>query len=212
MNHPWYAQASRNARSRLLCGQFGLFCYRMQKRSHAEIAVERTPVEQIGNADRVPLIIVVENVRSLYNVGSIFRTADGVMLERLILTGFSPHPPRKEIDKTALGATKTVPHSYIKKTEDAIREVKGLGYRIVALELTTGSMPLWEARADIFPLCLVVGNEITGVSSDVLGLCDGAIEIPMYGTKQSFNVAVAFGIAAATLGEVWRKGQSNARV
>jgi tRNA G18 (ribose-2'-O)-methylase SpoU len=184
----------------------------MRKRSHAEIAAQRTPLEHIEDVQRVPLIVVVDNVRSLYNVGSMFRTSDGVMLERLVLTGFTPHPPRKEIDKTALGATRSVPHTYVPHAIDAVRELKLNGYRVYALELTNGGRSLWGVEPSIFPLCLVVGNEITGVSADLLQECEGAIEIPMYGTKQSLNVAVAFGIATAALGELWRSGQSKARV
>jgi tRNA G18 (ribose-2'-O)-methylase SpoU len=184
----------------------------MRKLTHAEIAARRTPAEGIHQAVRVPLIVVVDNVRSLYNVGSLFRTADGVMLERLVLTGYSPHPPRKEIEKTALGATATVPWEYIRHPADAVRRFKAEGYRAFSLELTDHSAPLHTASPRDFPMCLVVGNEIVGVSADAIAECEGALEIPMFGMKQSLNVAVAFGIAVFELGRIWRAAQSNARV
>jgi len=184
----------------------------MRKLSHPEISSRRLQVHEVHCALRVPLVVVVDNVRSLYNVGSIFRTADGAMIERLVLTGYTPHPPRKEIDKTALGATKTVPHEYVRHAREAVLQWKDRGYRAFALELTDAGRPITAVEAESFPIVLVVGNEIVGVSAEALGECEGGIEIPMYGTKQSLNVSVAFGIAAFTLGEAWRGGQSKARV
>ncbi len=177
---------------------------RMKKLSHAEISEHRTPIEKIDTVQRLPLVVIVDNVRSLYNVGSIFRTSDGAMIEKLILAGFTPHPPRKEIEKTALGATKSVPWEYIKHPIEAIEPLKQSGYKIICLELTDHSIPYYNTTPEQFPMCLVVGNEITGVSKEVIELCDGAIEIPMFGTKQSLNVAVAYGIAVFELATIWR--------
>jgi len=191
----------------------------MRKLAHEEIGLHRIPPEQAQRVIRVPLVVVLDSVRSLYNVGSIFRTADGAMIEKLVLGGFSPHPPRKEIDKTALGATQTVPWEYVKSPAEAVRSWKSRGYQAVCLELTDRSVPYYEVQASDFPMCLVIGNEITGVSADALRECDRALEIPMYGMKQSLNVSVAFGIAVYELGRIWRQarrsplgGQSNTRV
>jgi len=176
----------------------------MRKLTHAEISTKRIPEGQVENATRVPLIVLVDNVRSLYNVGSIFRTSDGVMIEKLILTGFTPHPPRKEIDKTALGSTKSVPWEYAKHPTETIQKLKERGYRICCLELTDKSIHYNDIKTADFPICLVIGNEINGVSKEVIELCDLAIEIPMYGIKQSLNVAVAYGIAVFELARFWR--------
>jgi len=177
----------------------------MRKLTHAEISTKRVPSEHIENASRIPVVVLVDNIRSLYNVGSIFRTSDGVMIEKLILAGFTPHPPRKEIDKTALGSTKSVPWEYVKHPAEAVRSLKTQGYKICCLELTDKSIPHYEIRKKDFPMCLVIGNEITGVTKEVIELCDSAIEIPMFGTKQSLNVAVAYGIAVFELAKIWRK-------
>jgi tRNA G18 (ribose-2'-O)-methylase SpoU len=176
----------------------------MRKLTHAEISIKRLPVEQVENASRAPLIVLVDNVRSLYNVGSIFRTSDGAMIEKLILAGFTPYPPRKEIEKTALGSTKSVPWEYTKHPTETIQKLKECGYKICCLELTDKSIHYNDIKKADFPICLVIGNEINGVSKEVIELCDLAIEIPMYGIKQSLNVAVAYGIAVFELARLWR--------
>ncbi|MEX0737677.1 MAG: RNA methyltransferase [Bacteroidota bacterium] len=178
----------------------------MRKLTHAEIAQKRQQLESITDAHRLPVTVVLDNIRSLYNIGSIFRTSDGVLLQKLILTGFSPIPPRKEIEKTALGATLSVPWEYVKEPHEAVLRLKGEGFKAYCLELTESSAPYdTPARAD-FPLCLVLGNEITGVSRQTISVCDGALEIPQFGTKQSLNVAVAYGIAIFELNRIWRNG------
>ena len=176
----------------------------MRKLTHSEIAKKRVPEEQVEHALRVPLIVLVDNVRSLYNVGSIFRTSDGAMIEKLILAGFTPHPPRKEIEKTALGSTKSVPWEYTKHPNETIQKLKERGYKISCLELTDKSIHYTDIKAADFPLCLIIGNEINGVSKEIIDLCDLAIEIPMHGIKQSLNVAVAYGIAVFELARLWR--------
>ncbi len=167
----------------------------MRKLTHDEIASRRTPLEKIPERKRFPMYGWADNIRSLYNVGSIFRTSDGAMIEKLFLTGFTPHPPRKEIEKTALGATKTVPWEYFKQPAELIEKLKTEGIKICVLELTSESKPYYTVVPQEFPLCLVVGNEITGVSKEIIEHADLAIEIPMFGNKQSLNVAVAYGIA-----------------
>jgi 23S rRNA (guanosine2251-2'-O)-methyltransferase len=177
----------------------------MRKLTHAEISTKRIPAGQAGSASRLPLMVMVDNVRSLYNVGSIFRTSDGAMIEKLILAGFTPYPPRKEIEKTALGSTLSIPWEYTKLPAEAIQDLKKRGYKICCLELTDASMNYCDITTSDFPLCLVIGNEINGVSKEVIQLCDISIEIPMYGTKQSLNVAVAYGIAVFELARIWRE-------
>ncbi|MEX1138753.1 MAG: RNA methyltransferase [Bacteroidota bacterium] len=174
----------------------------MKKLTYDEISKKRTPPGEISRLQRLPLFALVENIRSLYNVGSIFRTADAVLLGKLILTGYTPIPPRKEIEKTALGATATVPWEYHKDPLEALRTLRASGVRVVGLEHTDRSVPYTSLQPADFPLCLVLGNEITGISQPVLNECDGAIEIPMHGLKHSLNVAVAFGISVYELARI----------
>jgi tRNA G18 (ribose-2'-O)-methylase SpoU len=176
----------------------------MRKLTHDEIARKRLTLEEVSTAGRIPVAALLDNVRSLYNVGSIFRTSDGAMIEKLVLTGFTPHPPRNEIEKTALGATRSVPWEYHKDPVEALKQFKDLGWKICCLELTDESIPYYDVEPSDFPLCLVVGNEIVGVSSELMKHCDRAIEIPMFGIKQSLNVAVAYGIAVFELARIWR--------
>jgi len=144
---------------------------------------------------RLPLVVLVDNVRSLWNVGSIFRTADACGVERLVLTGITACPPRPEIAKTALGAELAVPWRYRADPASAVAELAAAGRVPVALESGDGSVPLdsfdWPERP-----CLIVGNEVAGVSPSVLHECVRRVSIPMRGVKGSLNVAVAFGIAA----------------
>ncbi len=167
----------------------------MRKLTHEEIRRHRQTAESLAGQERHPIVALVDNVRSLYNVGSIFRTAEGARIRKLYLCGYTPHPPRKEIDKTALGATATVPWEYVRDPIAVIRSLKEEGLPIVVLEQTDASVPYSTVQRKDFPLCLVVGNEITGVSPEIVAQADLAIDIPMYGVKQSLNVAVAFGIA-----------------
>lgn len=184
----------------------------MKKLTHDEIAKRRLDIDGIPEQNRLPVTVVADNVRSLYNVGSIFRTSDGALIQKLILTGFTPHPPRKEIEKTALGATKSIPWEHVHSPQTAIDLLRSDGYRICCLELTNESVPYSFVRKADFPLCLILGNEITGVSKDLVAQCDLSFEIPMFGTKQSLNVAVAYGIAIFELSRIWRDAHSKARV
>ncbi len=178
----------------------------MRKLSHGEIAGFRTPIEQIEGKTRVPIYALLDNVRSLYNVGSIFRTSDGAFIEKLYLCGFTPHPPRREIEKTALGSTQSVPWEYHRNPIEVIHLLRERHIKIVVLELTDESSPYYDVQPSDFPLCLVVGNEITGIRKEIIELADMAIEIPMYGMKQSLNVAVAYGIAVFGLLRILQQG------
>jgi 23S rRNA (guanosine2251-2'-O)-methyltransferase len=181
----------------------------MRKLTHLEIAMKRASKDSLGSLVRLPVTVVVDNVRSLYNVGSIFRTSDGVLLERLVLTGFTPRPPRKEIEKTALGATESVPWEYVRDPREAIQSLKSAGLRACCLEITDPVIPYHNIRPLDFPVCLVIGNEITGVSKEALSECDLALEIPQFGIKQSLNVAVAYGIAIFELSRIWRATRAH---
>ena len=149
-------------------------------------------------------MVAVEDVRSLWNVGSIFRTADGAGFDGLFLCGITAAPPRKEISKTSLGAEDSVPWEYCPEPLSLLRHLKSLGVLTLALECTHDSRLLPELlRCGAFkvPLCLIIGNEVTGVSPQSLSLCDFVAHLPMRGIKQSLNVAVAFGVAAYMLAE-----------
>jgi tRNA G18 (ribose-2'-O)-methylase SpoU len=135
-----------------------------------------------------------------------FRTADAAGIEKIILSGYTATPPRKEIDKTALGAQETVLWEHRADPLEALSGMKKEGIRICGLEITEGSRPYTSLGVGVFPLCLVVGNEVDGLENDVLGWCDDVLEIPQYGTKHSLNVAVAAGVALFEMVRVFRNG------
>lgn len=164
----------------------------IKKLTHGEI-VQRQKEAQKGR--RLPFCAVLNNIRSLYNVGSIFRSADGAGVEKLWLCGITGYPPNAMIAKTALGAEETVAWEHREDCLTVIHECKQIGYEIVFLEQIKGSVP-YQKFVVKRPVCLVLGNEISGVSDELLKFCDRAIEIEMRGLKNSLNVSVAFGIAA----------------
>ncbi len=165
----------------------------MKKRSMEELG--RISVDEFRHASKIPVVIFLDNVRSLHNVGSAFRTADAFRCSKIYLTGITGSPPHREIHKTALGATQSVVWEYALKPEEAIRKLKQEGYRIVVVEQTTASIPLHEfAPALGEHLCVVFGNEVNGVSEEVMALADVALEIPQAGTKHSLNISVCIGI------------------
>ena len=176
----------------------------MRKLRTREIETNRQTPVSLPQAARLPVIALLDNIRSLYNVGSMFRTADGTLLEGMFLTGYTPRPPRKEIEKTALGATHSVPWEYFEDPIDAVRRARGRGAAICILEQTTKSRSYHEVQKEEFPICLVVGNELTGVSESIVAEADFAIDIPMFGIKHSLNAAVAFGVAVFELSRIWR--------
>lgn len=144
------------------------------------------------------IYVIAQNIRSLYNVGSIFRTCDAFGVAKLYLCGYTGHPPRKEISKTALGAENSVEWQHYWRTVDLIKKLKKEGVRIVALEKTAKSKPLKRFKSR-HPLALIIGNEKTGVTPKALELSDDIVHIPMKGAKESLNVAVAFGIALSSI-------------
>jgi tRNA G18 (ribose-2'-O)-methylase SpoU len=165
---------------------------------HPPDASASGPTLELPDNNPVQVCAVLENIRSLWNVGSMFRSADATGLQALHLCGYTPHPPRDEIDKTALGAVEHVLWQYWTRALDACQWLRARGYQLVALEHTQHSVDVEtiELRA---PVAFVVGNEVSGVSQPVLSACDATMDIPMYGHKESLNVAVAFGVAAYSL-------------
>ena len=175
----------------------------MKKLTHDEISKNRSTLDTLDRVDKLPVSVVLDSIRSNYNVGSIFRTSDGAMIEKLYLCGYTPHPPKKEILKTALGSTESVDWEYQKDPKELIIGLKNRGVKIFSLELTDTSKNYYEVTPGDFPACLIVGNEITGVSQDILNLCNHSLEIPQYGIKQSLNVAVAYGIAIFEMRKIY---------
>ena len=161
----------------------------------------RKSVEDFKLADKKPLVVVMDNIRSMHNVGSVFRTADAFLIKGICLCGFTPQPPHRDIHKTALGATDTVDWMYYENTVDAVKALKEIGYTVVAIEQTEGSVLLNEWERTTTPTAFVFGNEVEGVSDDVIQICDGVIEIPQWGMKHSLNISVA---AAVVLWEFVR--------
>lgn len=157
----------------------------------------RITVDEFKGSDKLPVCIVLDNVRSLHNVGSAFRTADAFCFEKIYLTGITGTPPHREIEKSALGATKSVEWEYAKTTEVLLKKLKSDGYLIVLIEQTTESktLNLFEPTPEK-KYCLVFGNEVNGISEEALALADVALEIPQHGTKHSLNVSVCLGIIA----------------
>jgi tRNA G18 (ribose-2'-O)-methylase SpoU len=171
----------------------------MKKLTHEEVGKKRISLEQAKIVKRNPIYVICDNIRSIYNVGSIFRTSDAALIEKLYLTGYTPYPPRPEIEKVALGSTNSVPWEYHKSPAEIAFSLKSSGIRIVPLELTTKSKNYFDLSLADFPMCLVLGNELTGVSGEVIEAADFALEIPQYGFKHSMNVSVAYGIAVFEL-------------
>ena len=162
----------------------------MRKLSHEELQAR-----QVNRKTALPFTLVLNNIRSLYNVGSIFRTADGAGVEKIWMCGITGIPPDNQISKTALGAEKEVPWEYCEEAKICIQKLREEGYKIILLEQTAESIPYENYEPDE-KVCLVLGNEIGGVSESLLPYTDRAIEIEMAGLKNSLNVAVAFGVVA----------------
>jgi len=157
--------------------------------------LNRKSLDEFKGSSKMPLVVVLDNIRSLNNVGSVFRTSDALLVEKIILCGISGTPPDKEIHRTALGAEDSVVWEYFEKTVDAIATLKELGYKVISLEQTVASIDLMQYQPQQgFKYALVFGNELRGVEQEVVNLSDECIEIPQFGTKHSFNIAVSVGI------------------
>jgi len=165
----------------------------MRKINNDELT--RLTVDDFKVADKVPLVVVLDHVRSSNNVGSVFRTSDALLVRKICLCGITAIPPDKEIHKTALGAENTVDWEFFKTTEEAVEMLRKDGYTIIAIEQVEGSISLHEYLPETGEkLALIFGNEVKGVQQEIVNLCDKTIEIPQFGTKHSFNIAVSAGI------------------
>lgn len=157
--------------------------------------LERVDAQENKQMQHFPITIVLDNIRSMNNVGSVFRTADAMNIEQILLCGLTPTPPHREIQKTALGATESVQWTQYASVEAALQQLKKEGYKIVGIEQVHDSQPLGQTSIDPSQkIALIFGNEVAGVSDEALALCDYCIEIPQYGSKHSLNIAVSTGI------------------
>ena len=155
----------------------------------------RISVDEFKDSHKMPLVVVLDHVRSLYNVGSVFRTSDAFLVKGICLCGITARPPHPEIHKTALGAEDSVEWKYFEHTQDAVEWLRSLGYTILAIEQCEGSTMLQDFQLDKEKkYAVILGNEVKGVQQEVVDMCDGCIEIPQYGTKHSLNVSVTAGI------------------
>lgn len=176
----------------------------MRKLRNPEL--NRLTPEAYKQAEKLPLVVVLDNIRSCNNIGSVFRTSDALLIEKVYLCGITATPPNAEIHKTALDAEKSVEWEYFEKTEDAVTKLQNKGYKVYAIEQVENSISL----PDYFPaagekVAVVFGNEVKGVQQKVVNICNGSIEIPQFGTKHSFNVSVSAGIV---LWDIFRKLRS----
>ena len=188
----------------------------------------RMSVNEYRQADKLPLVVVLDNVRSQHNVGAVFRTADAMRIERVLLCGICCCPPNQEIHKTALGAEESVDWKYYQQTMDAVKDLQADGYTVYAVEQAHDSATLEEVaeslsaersvlcqrsglsgEAGLHGIAVVFGHEVFGVQQEVIDLCQGCIEIPQYGTKHSMNVSVTAGIVMYRLSEALRANQRS---
>lgn len=163
--------------------------------------LDRLSLKQFKNTGKIPVVIVLDNIRSQHNIGSIFRTADAYRISCIHLCGITATPPNREIQKTALGATESVCWKYFESTMQAIEKLKSEGYKIVVVEQAHGSINLRNFKSvDYGKIAIIFGNEVSGVDDEVMKVCDACIEIPQFGTKHSLNVSVSAGIV---IWEIW---------
>lgn len=165
--------------------------------------LNRISPEEFITSNKIPLVVVLDNIRSGHNVGSVFRTSDAYVVEKIILTGISPQPPHKDIQKTALGATETVRWDYFEDSITAIDSLKKQGYQIISIEQTEKAISLIDYNLpENNKVAIVMGNEVKGVQQSVIDQSDICIELPQFGTKHSLNVSVCSGIV---IWEMWRR-------
>ena len=164
--------------------------------------LQRISIEEFKVVKKTPITIVLDNVRSALNVGSVFRTSDAFLIEKIILCGITACPPNKEIRKAALGSTESVEWEYVKDTIDAVQQLIKEGYHVVGIEQADKSTQLNEFELPKKPIAIIMGNEVNGVDQHVIDLCNEVIEIPQFGTKHSLNIAVTTGIV---VWDLWGK-------
>lgn len=164
------------------------------KRPNDELKANRPTLNEIKILPRLPIYILLENIRSVHNVGSVFRTIDGIGGSHLYLTGYTAFPPRKDLEKVSLGAEKSVNWSHHNDPISVVKKMQDNNVHIVSLEQTKNSVSIYEYNWK-FPICFILGNEVKGISEELLSVVENHVEIPMYGIKQSLNVSVACGVA-----------------
>lgn len=173
----------------------------MRKLANSEL--QRLEIEEFKKATKTPLIVILDNIRSLNNIGSVFRTCDAFLIEKIFLCGITATPPNKEIHKTALGATESVDWEYVKSTISVVERLKSEGIRVISVEQTEKSIMLNDFQPNLATKYAVIfGNEVKGVEQEVVSTSDGVIEIPQYGTKHSLNISVSAGIV---IWDLWKK-------
>ena len=164
--------------------------------------LQRISIEEFKVVKKTPITIVLDNVRSALNVGSVFRTSDAFLIEKIILCGITACPPNKAIRKAALGSTESVEWEYVKDTIDAVQQLIKEGYHVVGIEQADKSTQLNEFELPKKPIAIIMGNEVNGVAQEVINECNTVIEIPQFGTKHSLNISVTTGIV---IWELWKK-------
>ncbi len=180
------------------------------KRTNDELKACRPTLDEVEFIPRLPVSILVENVRSVHNVGSIFRSADGFGADKIYLTGYTAYPPREDLHKTALGAEDSVPWEYHEDTLIIARKIKSEGIKLVLIEQTVESTSIFDIDSSFpFPCCFIVGNEVSGVSEELSAIADMHLELPMRGIKQSLNVSVATGIVGYEMARVYLKKEKE---
>lgn len=173
----------------------------MRKLANSEL--ERLEIDEFKKATKTPLIVILDNVRSLNNIGSVFRTCDAFLIEKIFLCGITATPPNKEIHKTALGATESVDWEYVENTISVVKRLKSEGIRVISIEQAEKSVMLNDFQPESnVKYAVIFGNEVKGVEQEVVSACDGVIEIPQYGTKHSLNISVSAGIV---IWDLWKK-------
>ncbi|MBL0024158.1 MAG: RNA methyltransferase [Saprospiraceae bacterium] len=169
----------------------------------------RISVEEFHLALKIPVVVVLDNIRSAMNIGSIFRTSDAFSIEKIIICGISATPPNREINKTAIGATESVEWAYEENINNAVTTLKAEGYTLAGIEQTNNSVNLDSSDLDFEKIAVIFGNEVDGISDEIIDLLDICIEIPQYGTKHSLNVSVCAGIV---LWEMMKKFRSSHKI
>jgi tRNA G18 (ribose-2'-O)-methylase SpoU len=176
------------------------------KLTHEEISRQKPAIGAVKKAKKIPFYVVLDNIRSIYNVGALFRTCDAISACEIILCGITGYPPRKDLEKTALGATEVVKWSYSPSARETLLKLKKKGVNLCALELAKESLHYRKAKYG-FPMALVLGNEVDGISDDLMPLMDTAVSIPMLGRANSLNVTTAFGIVGYEI--LWQYQKRN---
>lgn len=177
----------------------------MKKIKNSEL--NRKSISEFKNSKKLPIIIILENIRSAHNVGAVFRNSDAFIIEKIILCGITPVPPNRQINKTALGATDSIQWEYHKESNYIIKKLKQQGYSIISIEQVENSTHLNEFKIKKYKkIALIFGNEINGVEQKTINISDEILEIPQYGTKHSLNISVCSGIV---LWEFFKKGKNN---